>query len=180
MGIFMDLIKCRYSCRKYDSRPVEREKIQACIEAARLAPSACNSQPWYFAAVCDWELARKIGATTQQYEGINRFADQPPVFITVWEDVAQLMPQISGDLDSQHYAPGDVGMAVSYLTLAAADMGLGTCIMGIFDEAVIRDLLHVPQEKKLRYVVAVGYPGAGSRIPEKGRKPLEEISKIVG
>ena len=59
-------------------------------------------------------------------------------------------------------------------------MGLRPRILGIFDEAVLRDLLHVPQEKKLRYVVAVGYPGAGSRIPEKGRKPLEEISKIVG
>ena len=179
MGIFMELVKGRYSCRKYDSRPVEQEKIQACIEAARLAPSACNSQPWYFAAVCNWDLARQIGATTQQY-GINRFADQPPAFITVWEDIAQLMPQISGKLDSQHYAPGDVGMAVSYLTLAAADMGLGTCIMGIFDEEKIRDLLQIPSEKKLRYVVAVGYPAQGNRVPEKGRKPLEEICKIVG
>lgn len=173
MGVFQSLVKSRHSCRKYANRPLEREKVEACLEIARLAPSACNSQPWYF-AVATGDAARGVGATTQQY-GVNAFADQPPVFVTVWEDRAKLLPQLTSDFDSQHYAAGDVGICVAYLALAATDMGLGTCVMGIFDEEKIRALLGVPAEKKLRYVVAMGYPDESNRVPDKARKPLSEI-----
>lgn len=173
----MELVKSRQSCRRYADRPLEREKVEACLEAARLAPSACNSQPWYF-AVAGGELARIVGNTTKQY-GVNIFADQPPVFVTIWEEHAKLMPQLADLGDSQHYAPGDVGIAVSYLTLAATDMGLGTCIMGLFDEDVIRKALAVPEDKKLRYVVAMGYPSPEDRVRDKARKPLAEIAKFA-
>lgn len=176
MGVFMGLVKSRYSCRKYADRPVEREKIEACIEAARLAPSACNSQPWYFAVAWGQALARKVGATTQHY-GVNAFADQPPAFITVWEDRAKLLPKISEAFGTQHYAEGDVGIAAAYLTLAAADMGLGCCIMGVYEEDVIREALQVPADKKLRYVVAIGYP-ADNQVREKPRKSMDEICKF--
>lgn len=178
MGVFMGLVKSRHSCRKYAGRALEREKIEACVEAARLAPSACNSQPWYFAVAYGEAAARKVGATTQHC-GVNGFADQPPAFITVWEDRAKLLPKVSEAVGGQYFAQGDVGIAVAYLTLAAADMGLGCCVMGIFEEEVIRETLQVPPDKKLRYVVAVGYPAADDQIREKPRKAIGEICKFV-
>lgn len=177
MNHFMDLISQRYSCRRYASRPLEREKVEACLEAARLAPSACNSQPWFFAVATDPDIVRKVGATTQQF-GLNGFADQVPVFVTVWEDHAKLLPCVAEHSDSQVYAQGDVGIATAYFTLAATELGLGTCIMGVFVEDTIRELLHVPQEKRLRYVVAVGYPENQHTGQPKGRKPLEAISQF--
>lgn len=178
MGVFMDLVKMRHSCRRYASRPLEKEKIEACIGVARLAPSACNSQPWYFAVAMEPSVVRAVGKTTQHY-GVNTFADQPPAFITVWETPAKLMPKVTEGLGNQFYAQGDVGITVAHLTLAAADMGLGTCVMGIYEEEPIRKLLDVPADYKLRYVVAIGYPDDG-QVQPRPRKAMEEICKFVG
>ncbi|MDR0972805.1 MAG: nitroreductase family protein, partial [Prevotellaceae bacterium] len=86
---FLDLVRARQSDRAYTDRPVEPEKLQRILEAGRLAPSACNAQPWHFVAVTDPELARKIGRATAGL-GMNKFAKEAPVHILIVEESANI------------------------------------------------------------------------------------------
>jgi nitroreductase len=172
---FSELVKARKSCRAYRRQPVPREQVIACLEAARLAPSACNSQPWRFVAVDDPEklsvLARSVRAEWLQ---MNLFSDQVPVFIVVIEEPASLASRLGEIVKDQAYATVDIGLAVENLCLAATDLGLGTCIIGWYDEAMVRNLLGIPKSRRIRVVIALGYP-ANNKIDEKIRKPSEQV-----
>ena len=177
MSDFFDLIKRRESCRNYSDRPVEREKLLACLEAARLSPSACNSQPWRFTAVTDPEKIALVAEAVQRL-GINRFAPQVPVFVVVTEEKAKLLKRIAELVCSQHFSQIDVGLAAAHFVLAATQQGLSTCILGMFDEEKLKSFLPIPESSKVRLVLCVGY-SADEKPREKSRKPLEEISQIV-
>lgn len=175
---FMDLVRCRESCRDFSERGVERDKLENMLEAARLAPSACNSQPWSFTAVTA-PLTVKAVAKCLQGMGMNKFASHCPAFIVVCEEKANLSAVVGGKLKHQHFAQTDVGIAVAHLCLAATAQGLATCIIGWLEEEALRKLLGLRDGARVRAVIATGYAREEKEPREKKRKPLSEIARFV-
>ena len=177
MGNFFELIERRESCRNYQNTPVEKEKLEKCMEAARIAPSACNSQPWSFLVINSPTLSPKV-AECLQGMGLNKFAEICPSFIVVIEEKANLTAKLGGIVKDQYYAPIDIGIAASYITLAATEQGLSSCIMGWFHENKLKELLKIPRNKRIRLVIGVGY-AASKTLREKKRKGIDEIMTYV-
>lgn len=171
---FYWLAEQRQSDRAYDpSRPVEAEKLQRIIEAARLAPSACNSQPWHFIVVDELEKRREVAESLASI-GMNKFAADAPCHIVIVQESPNFTARLGGWIKNKHFPLIDCGIASSYITLAAASEGLGSCIMGWFDEGRLRRLLSVPRGKRILLVVSLGYSLQEHR--DKNRKPVNEIS----
>ena len=168
---FMQIARSRQSCRAYDeARPVESEKIQAMLEAARLAPSACNGQPYHF-TVCRGEAAKEVAKATVGL-GLNKFAAQAPVLIVVSEQPYVKSAAMGAKLKGNDYRSMDIGIAVAYLTAEAAVQGLGTCILGWLDDEKIRKICALDQP--VRLVITVGYP-KDETIRMKKRKELSDL-----
>ena len=126
---FTEIAQARYSCRSYDSaRPVEAEKLQAILETARLAPSACNGQPYHF-TVCHGETAKTVAAATQGM-GMNKFASQAPVCIVISEKPYVKSAALGAKVKGNDYRSIDIGITTAYLTAEATAQGLATCILG--------------------------------------------------
>lgn len=168
-----DLIEKRQSDRAYDSsRTVEPEKIERIVSAVRLAPSACNSQPWHLIVVDDPEKV-KVVAKAMNSMGLNKFATEAPCHILIVQESPNFTARIGGWIKNKHYPLIDCGIAASYLTLAATQEGLGSCIMGWFDEKKLQKLLGIPSSKRILLDVAIGYSTQPHR--EKIRKDLNDI-----
>lgn len=175
---YFDLIATRQSCRKFDAaRPVEREKLVRCVEAARIAPSACNSQPWRFHVVTGEETCAALRIGIQRM-GMNRFADACPAFIVVTEERAALKPAIAEHVSEREFSSIDIGIATAQLYLAAAAQGLSTCIIGWMTDKKIVAALNLPEQTRVRLVIAVGYAAAEDTLRAKQRKPFEEIARF--
>ncbi|MFT4072462.1 MAG: nitroreductase family protein [Dysgonamonadaceae bacterium] len=172
---FIRLAEQRQSTRAFDSsRPVEREKTERMIEAARLAPSACNAQPWHFIVVDDPELKNKVAdAASSKLLGMNHFTKQAPVHILIVEERPNITSSIGGILKDKHFAFVDIGIAAAHLCLAAQAEGLGTCMLGWFDEKQVKKLLNIPSGKRVILDILVGYPAQPHR--EKKRKATAQI-----
>ncbi|MBP3327688.1 MAG: nitroreductase family protein [Clostridia bacterium] len=170
---FMEIAKLRQSCRSYDeTKPVEKEKLEAMLEAARLAPSACNSQPYHF-TVCTGETAKKVAKATMGL-GMNKFAPQAPVMIVVSEESYTKMAAAGSVVSKNDYRSMDIGIAVAYLTAEAAAQGLGTCILGWLDESEVRKICGL--KHTVRLVISVGYAKEDDPLRNKKRKPIEELA----
>ena len=173
---FLDIAKNRQSCRAYDaSRPVEEEKIRAILEAARLAPSACNSQPYHF-SVCRGEAAKKVSAACSSM-GINKFAADAPVMIVISEMPYSRSAAIGAKLKGNDYRSIDIGITTAYLTSEANSLGLGSCIMGWLDDGKIREICHL--DGTVRLVIALGYPKENDPMRKKVRKDMSELVSFV-
>jgi len=169
---FMQIANARQSCRNYDeSREVEHEKIESVLEAARLAPSACNGQPYHF-TVCRGEAAKQIAKATQSM-GMNKFASQAPVLIVVSEESYVKSAAVGAKLKKNDYRSIDIGITTAYLTAEAAAQGLGTCILGWLDDEKIRAICGLSQP--VRLVITLGYPGDGDKHRQKKRKETEDL-----
>ena len=177
MNDFLELAAARQSCRDFAGQAVERDKLLKCVEAARLAPSACNSQPWSFVVVESPALVQEVAKCSQQL-GINAYIAGARAFFVVLERHAALMPRLRAFLDSQYFAKGDLGGAILSLCLEAESQGLGTCILGLYDREKLAGLLGLPVETRFAGLVAVGYP-ANPQVREKIRRPLAEIARFV-
>ncbi|MDL2253083.1 nitroreductase family protein [Ruminococcaceae bacterium OttesenSCG-928-I18] len=177
MQDFLQLCTRRQSCRNYDGRTVEHEKLEKVMEAARLTPSGCNGQPWSFVVVEDAKVLPEVVKCAQSMDN-NPWADKAGAFIIVVEEPAVLMPQVRKLVDSQYFAKGDMGAACYGITLQAEELGLGSCIIGIFDRAKLRELLAIPKESPIFIMIALGYP-ADDKVREKTRKDLSEIVRYV-
>ncbi|MDR2339122.1 MAG: nitroreductase family protein [Deltaproteobacteria bacterium] len=177
MADFLELANARQSCRAYTGEKVAHEQLVKCVEAARLTPSACNSQPWSVVVVEDPKIVPQVAETTMQL-GLNAYTKDASAFFVVIEERAKLMPGIAKLVDGQMFAKGDVGGFVLSLTLEAASLGLGTCILGLFDRPKLRELLDIPEEKSIFLVIAVGHPKKDAHR-DKLRKPLEEVARFV-
>jgi nitroreductase len=174
---FLELAAKRYSVRQYAGNPIDAADLAACLEAARLAPSACNSQPWHFVVIDDpaiLEPARKAAVIPPVT--INKFVVQAPVLVAVVQEKAKLSARLGGLVKGHGYAHIDIGIAVGQFCLAAAERGLGTCILGWFKEPVIRKLLGIPFGKRIPLLITLGYPAETSTPTVKVRKPLAEMS----
>ncbi len=177
---FLELVAARRSVRRYLDRPVEREKVERCLEAARLAPSASNSQPWWFVVVDDPAQRRAVAqATFDRLASFNRFSLQAPVLVAMVTEQPKLITQIGGAIKNRPYALIDIGIAAAHFCLQAAELGLGTCMMGWFDEKKVKGLLGIPAGKRVDLVIAVGYPAEEAAGPKR-RKSLAEISSYNG
>ncbi len=167
---FLQLAAKRQSDRAFSDRKVEREALMRCLEAARLAPSACNSQPWKFVVIDDpVQCAKAAEAVIANPMHINKFAATAPVLVAVVEEPALL----TGMRQSNRWAQFDLGSATANFCLEAAEQGLGTCIMGAFDEDRMKELLHVPEQSRVFVMLAVGYPAGETRA--KTRRDVESI-----
>lgn len=169
---FIDLVKLRQSDRKYINKPVARELILSCLEAARLAPSACNSQPWKFVVVDSPEFLPEI-ANAAAGMGMNKWAKEAPVIVAVVLEKMNLTARIGSVIKDKEYSLLDVGIAVEHFCLQAAELGLGTCIMGWFDEKRVQKLLCI-KNRRIPLLISLGYSAADTR--DKSRKKLEEMS----
>src|SRR5690606_30741590 len=173
---FSELIKQRQSVRKYQSIPVEREKIEKLIDAVHLAPSACNSQPWKLIVVDEPGLKNEVAkATFSKTISFNKFAVEAPVIAVLVMKKAKLIAQIGGLVKNQEYIQYDIGIAAAHFCLQAADLGLGTCIIGWFDEKKIQQLLHIPKKRKVGLLITLGYPPEDYKKRKKIRNPLDEF-----
>ena len=170
---FTEIALARQSCRSYDPcRIVEKEKIEAILEAARLAPSACNGQPYHF-TVCRGAIAKEAALLTRGMGGMNKFAVDAPVLIVVSEMPYVKSAAVGAKIKNNDYRSMDIGIAAAYLTAEAAARGLGTCILGWFDDEKLRSLCRL--EHPIRLVVTLGYPGEKDQPREKKRKDIGEL-----
>ena len=175
MTNFLELVNTRQSDRGYKNIPVETEKLERCLEAVRLAPSASNSQPWTFVVINEPELREKVArATFSGAVKFNKFTLEAPILIAVVTEKSKLMAQMGNFLKNQQYNLIDIGIAIENFSLQAADEGLGTCIMGWFDEKKIKELLNVPRNKRINIMMSLGY-SSEETTREKIRKPLDKI-----
>ena len=173
---FSELILKRRSVRKYLPQPVERELIDKCLDAARLAPSACNAQPWYFIVIDNEEVKDRLCSAA--FSGIyssNKFVKNAPVIIVVITDQKSYQVKVGGFFRHLKYALVDIGIAGEHLALQAAELGLGTCWLGWFSENGVRKALDLPKSTKIDIMFSLGYPADSDR-PKK-RQPLDEIRR---
>lgn len=169
---FLALAQNRQSDRAYERRPVEREKLERILEAACLAPSACNAQPWKFVVVDDPELAVKVGRATAGL-GMNKFAKDAPVHILIVEESMNITSFLGAKIKDKYFPLIDIGIAAAHITLAAESEGLGSCILGWFDEKEIKKLVGIPAGKRLLLDITIGYAAKPKR--KKSRKPMEKV-----
>lgn len=169
---FSELAMIRQSDRKYKTQAVEKEKIIQCLETARMSPSANNSQPWKFVVVDDFDK-KELLAECSIGLGMNKFTHQCPVMIAVVLEKQNFMSSIGSIIKNKDYCLFDLGIAVNQFCLQAAALGLGTCIIGWFDEKKVKKILGVGS-RRIPLMISLGYPDAPTR--EKVRKPLETMS----
>ena len=170
-----ELFCLRQSCRNFDAeRKVEKEKLENIMELARLAPSACSSQPYSFIVVTDDELVKEVARCTQSM-GMNKHCSTARAFIVMVEENAGLLAKTGGRLKDQDYASIDMGIVSAHIVLAATEQGLSTCMIGWFDEKKLKEILQIDEKKRVRLVFAVGYAAADDKIREKKRKDLDKL-----
>jgi nitroreductase len=172
---FLELVSSRQSVRAFDpDRIVEKEKLDRIIEIARLAPSACNAQPWSFVLVDEPELKNKVAdATSSRVLGMNHFTKQAPVHLLLVEEKVNVSSGIGGWIKKKDYAQMDLGIVAAHIVLAAQEEGLATCIVGWFDEDKVKDLLHIPSSKRVWLDIVIGY--GTQPLRKKSRKPVDKI-----
>lgn len=170
---FLEIANIRQSCRSYDEeRPVEQEKLDAILEAARLSPSACNGQPWHI-TVCRGESAKEVALLTRGLGGMNKFAVQAPVLLVISEMPYCRAAGVAAKAKNNDYRSMDIGIACAYLTAEAAAQGLATCILGWFDDSKVRKLCGI--EQPVRLIITLGYAKEGDPLRKKVRKDLNEL-----
>lgn len=173
---FLKLARERQSCRKYSDKTVEREKIDRCLEAARLAPSACNSQPWKYIVVDDPELREEVAqATFGGLVNFNHFSMQAPVLVVVVTEPANLTSFVGSQLKGIAYRLIDIGISAEHFCLQATDEGLGSCLLGWFNEKKLKKILDIPPRRSVDLVITLGYPAEDDELRDKLRKPMEDI-----
>lgn len=173
---FFELVNKRESVRGYINKEVEKEKIIKIIESARVAPSACNAQPWKFVIVNNKEKVEKLAYMLHDplVANINKFALTAPAFIVVVGEKRNITSKIGGIIKQKDFTSMDIGIASEHICLAARDLGLGTCMMGWFREKPIKELLNIPKNKEIHLVIALGYYDI-KEPRKKVRKNIDEI-----
>lgn len=170
---FLEIAKNRQSCRSYDEgRPVEQEKLDVILEAVRLAPSACNGQPYHM-TVCRGQAAKDAELATQGMGALNKFAVQAPVAIIISEQPYVKSAALGAKVKNNDYRSIDIGIAAAYLTAEATAQGLATCILGWLDDQKLRHITEL--DSPARLVILVGYPKEGDTLRKKVRKGLSEL-----
>ncbi len=169
---FSDIVSIRQSCRNFDSqKQVEEEKLSAILACARLAPSACNGQPYHI-TVCKDEVAKAVAKATQSM-GMNKFTNDAPVMLVISEKPYVRSAATGAKLKHNDYRSIDIGIVCSHIVCAATESGLSSCILGWFDDDKIRNICDLTEP--VRLVIALGYCAEDDKIRTKKRKSLDEL-----
>ena len=169
---FMEIAEARQSCRAYEeTRPVEPEKLEAILEAARLSPSACNGQP-YKITVCRGNASQEVALACRGM-GLNKFAVQAPITLVISEMPYVKTAAMGAKVKGNDYRSIDIGLVTAYITAEAAAQGLSTCILGWLDDAKIRKICDL--EHPVRLVITLGYAKEGDPLRKKVRKDLTDL-----
>ena len=162
----LEAIRKRYSCRAYQERSIEPEKLDSILEAARLAPSARNMQDWRFVVVTESETKRRVAETT----------NRPDVFAKAGAIIAACSNSDYVMRCGQAIGPIDISIALEHICLQATELGLGTCWIGSFEPEKVRSILGIPGDIAVIELMTVGYPA--DTKPESKREPMEKIASF--
>lgn len=174
---FLEVAKLRQSCRSYDAqRAVEKEKLDAILEAVRLAPSACNGQPYHLTVCHGDKKTEAIKGVTGM--GMNKFAAQAPILIVISGEPYVKTAAMGAKLKGIDYRSIDIGIAAAYLTAEAAALGLGTCILGWLDKDKLKAACGFTGDAHL--AITLGYPAEDDKLRTKKRKELAELVTELG
>ena len=174
---FTDIAHNRQSCRSYDaSRNVEEQKLMAVLEAARLAPSACNGQPYHI-TLCRGEIARQVAKATMGM-GMNKFATDAPVLLVLSEKPYVKTAALGAKVKGNDYRSMDIGIVAAYITAEVAAQGLGSCMLGWLDDEKIRQICNL--DGATRLVITIGYAKEDDKLRNKKRKDLDELVTFLG
>ena len=173
---FTEIAQTRQSCRSYDAaKAVEQEKLDAVLDSARLAPSACNAQPYHI-TVCRGAAAAKVAKEVQGM-GMNKFASNAPVLLVISEANYNKTAALGAKLKHNDYRSIDIGIMTAYLTAEATAQGLDTCILGWLDDGAIREICHL--DGAVRLVITLGYAKAEDKLRTKKRKEMDELIRVI-
>lgn len=173
---FTEIAEQRQSCRSYDpTREVEAEKIDRILASARLAPSACNGQP-YKITVCRGDAAKRVAKATQGM-GMNKFATDAPVMLVISEMPYVKSAALGAKVKGNDYRSIDIGIVAAYITAEANTQGLGSCILGWLNDSEIRDICKL--DGAVRLVITIGYAKAGDPLREKKRKDMDTLVQFM-
>ena len=173
---FTEIAEQRQSCRSYDSaRAVEEEKLSAILASARLAPSACNGQPYHI-TVCKGNAAKEAAKATQG-AGMNKFATDAPVLLVISERPYVATAALGAKVKKNDYRSIDIGILAAYITAEATAKGLSTCILGWLDDKKLRELCHL--DAPVRLVITLGYAKEGDPLRPKKRKDLTDLFNTI-
>ncbi len=178
---FQELIELRQSDRKYIDKPVEDEKLMRCLESVRLAPSASNSQPWTFVVADKPDVLKKLSKAARGPLGtFNNFVKQAPVIVTIVLEKPKTVTEIGMKVKEKEWPLMDIGITAEHFCLQAAEEGLGSCMLGWFDEKSVREILNIPDNKTVALLITLGYTPDGYKHRKKIRKPLEKVVRWNG
>ena len=174
MENFLQLAQARQSDRAFiPGKRIEREVLERIVEAARLAPSACNGQPWHFTVITDEHLLPQVGRATSSL-GMNKFVKDASALVLITHEGTNLTSKLGSGIKDKDFPMMDLGIASAYITLAAEDEGVGSCILGWFDEKRVKELVGIPQKKRLMLIISLGY-----NAKPKRKKIRKEFDKVV-
>ena len=159
----LEAIRNRYSCRAYQDKAIEQDKLDTIFEAARLAPSAMNTQDWRFVVVTDRQIRRQVAEHT----------NRPEVFRKAGATIAACSNSDHVMRCGQAIGPIDVSIALEHIALQATQSGLATCWIGSFDTDKVRAILNIPADIAIIELMALGYPADSKKQPQ--REPIEKI-----
>ena len=173
---FTEIAEKRQSCRSYDpNRAVEEEKLSKILASARLAPSACNGQP-YQITVCRGDAAKRVAKAVQGM-GMNKFASDAPVMLVLSEMPYVASAALGAKVKKNDYRSIDIGIVSAYITAEATAQGLGSCILGWLDDDKIREICAL--DAPVRLVITLGYAKENDPLRPKKRKDLEKLVKFA-
>lgn len=168
------LLSARQSDRKYLPKPVEKEKLDRILEAGRLSPSACNGQPWKFIVIDDPTVLVEVAqASTAKMLNMNTFVSEAPLLIVVIREKSNISSRTADVVKNRDFSVIDIGIATASMVYQATAEGLGSCIIGWFDEKKLRSILHIPASKRVELILTIGYTENNRRA--KFRKPPEDV-----
>ncbi len=175
---FTELALSRRSIRKYKNTPVKREDLEKCVESARYAPSACNSQPWKFIIIDETDLLEKLKKDAfLSFTGMNKFVSDCTAMILVLSFKEKLLARTAEKVRRTSFRKIDTGIVAAYLVLQAHQLGIGSCILGWFKERKIKQILGIPRSAKVELAISMGIPSEKPK-KEKHLKKKEETVAI--
>lgn len=175
---FLEMMRERKSCRSFDpARQVSEEDLLKIVEAGRLTPSGCNSQPWKFIVVNSPEAKEKLCDAIVVGNGVTGapWRKQVSAFIILVEQEAKVMQSVVDHYhDTQRFAPGDIGAACMNMCHEAFSLGISSCMIGMNDQEKMEKYFGIPAGRTARVVLALGY-AADDKPAVKIRKELSEV-----
>ena len=179
MTLFKELVLNRQSTRSFSDKEVELEKLQRICEIACLSPSSCNSQPWKLHIVRP--TYRKLDELRKACQPVklNPFLNNVSNFIVIEQTFGNMKSKSGGFFSNNDVNSIDLGILAAHIVLAAEEEGLGSCMIAAFRKKIINKALDFSRLRRVRLVVALGYPTDDYEIREKKRKNTNETINII-